>query len=1652
MRLIASLWLFMAVFAAQGQATFQSRASGNWTDPAPAGTWTIIAGTDGDGVPDADDQVEIVSTHVVSVNVNSACANLTLSGTGILSINNPRTLAAGGNFTMNGNTTVQGGANSVLTVGGNFSVPAGQSASWQDVSVTINGTTNIQGYFAFTVSDVGDKTFNGTITVVGGGTWDNVIGEDPILNCSVINNGNWPSPSGPGNAVYTVSASNVSYTYSGNNPIEMTELNLNSGTNVTVTNLGILVLSRNGVTNALNIGAGRTFNNGDGVAAARLVFSADANVPVTGAGTINFAPVNNTVDYNFAGDQDIHNTTYYNLSASTSGVKALLGTTTVTNTVAISGSAVVNTGTSILNGTGSLVMTGTSDIRFARTGVSLPELTGTLNSFAPTTSITLNATAATQTLKTSATYPYQNVNLSGTGGSVDFSLVTNIARNLTFSNAGRMTNNAVLTVGESFIYNSSAITTLANNITVGSLIKTLGVVAYSNRTITINGTSGSWSNSGGTFTSNASSNVIFTTGTGQTIGGSITTTFSNLTINNSNSVSLSGVDITVSNNLNFILGRLITGSRFVRVASPGTVTASASTGWVQGNLRKDVALGSPSITYEVGGAVNYAPVDVALNTVTVTGTITVSSTDGVHPNVAGANIEPNKSANRFWTITNIGVTFTDYSATFNFQASDRDALFDPLTAVIMRTNGVNWFSTSIGTRTAVSSQFVTEASGNLPTTQAQSFAIGNLIVTTGFFNSQTGALNWSSQATWIQNRPGSIQFTVGSPLVTGTGTDFVNELADGDVIMLQTDLAPARRYTVLAGSRTATTLTLTSNAVATTSGGYGRERVPNSLSDVVTIGNANILPDATTTITLDQNATVNTINLNTAASPLTTTQNLTHSGTNALTVQVDAVINQPGAAGTNAWNINAGSATVNNNVTLGTGNNDNARIGRVNITTGSLTVNNFTFTTFNAGGAQTQAILDMSGGAGRLNLRGAFIFTNNRGTLTPGTTSTVNFNGTLAQTLNRSNPSSSAAAFVFNHLLFNNTSAGGVTLTGTDFSATNVTGNFRVQTGSVFTTANFDITGGAGDTFQIDPGATFQMNGSNATFPTGYTTFNLGTTAPFGTVVYNEPGATNITSQTYGNLSITGANTFTLPGDMTISGNLTIGSGGSTTLQGANGSPFTLNVGRNLTIANGATLEANRGANNGIGILNVGGNWINNGSFSGGTGTQAVIFTGTGPTQPQVIAGTATTTFNNLTINTGAATNVVRSDTGPSVSNILTLTLGSIDLNGTTLNVTNTFPTAIVRTSGYLRSEKTSAPYGELRWTTSNQIGTFEYPFGKSSTEYIPVRINKTVGGSVGGTISVWTYASAADNSPLPSSVSNLNGTVGGNSVTDRFWGITLSGYATRPTASLTFTAVGTNAFPPSEKPASIADIAAVAASPAGIAAQVWNPAGYWDPATASQTFGNNLPAAGFFQVTAPSISLQNTYLPWVLVDISAPLPVELTNFKGRWSDNEVQLEWATASELNNDFFTIERSQSGEVFEEIERVKGAGTTQLAKTYRAADSNAPAGLAYYRLRQTDFDGTFTFSNVIRVDVPVGASWVMAPNPNSGEPVVIRFSQQTEAPGWVRLIDVNGRLIYQGYFESGYSQWEIAMAEKLPSGLYLMSVSTSGSTTTRKLVVR
>jgi len=91
-------------------------------------------------------------------------------------------------------------------------------------------------------------------------------------------------------------------------------------------------------------------------------------------------------------------------------------------------------------------------------------------------------------------------------------------------------------------------------------------------------------------------------------------------------------------------------------------------------------------------------------------------------------------------------------------------------------------------------------------------------------------------------------------------------------------------------------------------------------------------------------------------------------------------------------------------------------------------------------------------------------------------------------------------------------------------------------------------------------------------------------------------------------------------------------------------------------------------------------------------------------------------------------------------------------------------------------------------------------------------------------------------------------------------------------------------------------------------------------------------------------------------------LPIELVSFSAKPRDKTVQLDWRTASELNNAFFHIERSANGRDFTEIGKIQGAGTSHTALDYRFADAFPMTGWNYYRLRQVDFDGQFSFSPV------------------------------------------------------------------------------------------
>jgi hypothetical protein len=96
------------------------------------------------------------------------------------------------------------------------------------------------------------------------------------------------------------------------------------------------------------------------------------------------------------------------------------------------------------------------------------------------------------------------------------------------------------------------------------------------------------------------------------------------------------------------------------------------------------------------------------------------------------------------------------------------------------------------------------------------------------------------------------------------------------------------------------------------------------------------------------------------------------------------------------------------------------------------------------------------------------------------------------------------------------------------------------------------------------------------------------------------------------------------------------------------------------------------------------------------------------------------------------------------------------------------------------------------------------------------------------------------------------------------------------------------------------------------------------------------------------------------------PLPIELISFYAKKYNNANRIFWEVASESNNDYFTIERSNGSGVWEEVGMIQGAGTTTEQRLYGFTDERFPKAMNYYRLKQTDFDGKFEYSKLISVN--------------------------------------------------------------------------------------
>ncbi|MDJ0365539.1 Ig-like domain-containing protein [Hymenobacter sp. H14-R3] len=174
-------------------------------------------------------------------------------------------------------------------------------------------------------------------------------------------------------------------------------------------------------------------------------------------------------------------------------------------------------------------------------------------------------------------------------------------------------------------------------------------------------------------------------------------------------------------------------------------------------------------------------------------------------------------------------------------------------------------------------------------------------------------------------------------------------------------------------------------------------------------------------------------------------------------------------------------------------------------------------------------------------------------------------------------------------------------------------------------------------------------------------------------------------------------------------------------------------------------------------------------------------------------------------------------------------------------------------------------------------------------------------------------------------------------------------------------------------------------------------------------------------------------------VTIVAPLPVQLTKFVATTSGSDAVLSWATATEVNNHHFEVERSLDATHFTSIATVAGRGTTMQAASYQYTDAGASArttGVLYYRLRQVDTDGQSALSPVqaVRFRHSAGTLVTVFPNPTTGM-ATLDLSSLPAGTYTVQILEATGRLVRQYTCPAGLQPLAV---ESLPTGTYFVKV--------------
>lgn len=181
-----------------------------------------------------------------------------------------------------------------------------------------------------------------------------------------------------------------------------------------------------------------------------------------------------------------------------------------------------------------------------------------------------------------------------------------------------------------------------------------------------------------------------------------------------------------------------------------------------------------------------------------------------------------------------------------------------------------------------------------------------------------------------------------------------------------------------------------------------------------------------------------------------------------------------------------------------------------------------------------------------------------------------------------------------------------------------------------------------------------------------------------------------------------------------------------------------------------------------------------------------------------------------------------------------------------------------------------------------------------------------------------------------------------------------------------------------------------------------------------------------------------------IIVWMASTLPITLQNFNAELLDNNVIIEWRTSSEINNEYFTVERSANSKNWDEIQKIEGAGMSTNSIDYQVIDSSPLDGISYYRLKQTDYDGTSTYSKTKFVNyINKEKQIVLYPKPASNY-ISIKSDEEVLK---INILDASGQIIK--VFTNCVGRMDIS---SIQPGLYYVEVINSNDSYYRKLYVQ